>query len=633
MLIAGRYEVEVRLGEGAFGVVYRCRDRELGRPVALKVLKKASEPAARDRFLREGRVAARVEHPNLVRVLDQGLTEDGAPFLVTEFVDGPSLEARLRAPVPVAQARVWLRQLLEGLAAAHEAGVLHRDIKPANVLLGPGGARLADFGLARHAAEATLTATGQVVGTPAYMAPELFAQGTPNPASDLWSLGALGYELFYGDRWRRELTMPSLALELAMPPEATPPRFGRFPEEDAVLASLLAGDPQQRPTSAALALAKLNGERPQAPPRAEPPPKPGRSRTPVAVLAGLAVLGAVAGTLWPRAAPPPADPPTAPAPLAADEPPALTRARLALVPPTRPGDSASPSELPPRVEMLLAPTRDPVLPLRWTRYLEAVQEAERSRAHSPAAGWLAAAARSTDDFVDRLEELDVEVQQLILDGALAGNLPAGLQHWKERRAEIMARTVAAVEALSAARRPDPSPGYLAHVLHLGRLVPLLDLADYLAQAEASLEHPGAGTLVLAMAELMRRPPREGAALVAARRRAFEQLTSWLATQPTSLGDRAGYVAALGILGTYVLRDQYPEPEPTTLERFGSLLDSLEGLAAARVPGVGEALRRVGRELDRESTAMLMGGGSPDSWQPYRDLRARVRGMVTRLPRP
>lgn len=189
----GGYRLVRELGRGASAVVWEA-EGPTG-PVAVKVLTKRG---ARDeeRLFREARAAARVDHPAVVRVLGEGETDDGEAFLVLELCDGGSLAAR-SMPLPPAEVRSVVVRLAEALAAAHEAGVVHRDVKPANVLFRGGLAALADFGLARAEGEPALTVTGELLGTPLYMAPEA-ALGTRTAAGDVYALGCLWLELVTG---------------------------------------------------------------------------------------------------------------------------------------------------------------------------------------------------------------------------------------------------------------------------------------------------------------------------------------------------------------------------------------------------------------------------------------------------
>jgi serine/threonine protein kinase len=202
----GRYELRDVVGQGAFGVVYRAWDLELNRLVALKrprcgVL---DAPEAVERFVREARAAATLRHPHIVAVFDAGQFE-GTPYLVTALIEGQDLAHELARRKPrFRQSAQWIAALADALADAHEQGTIHRDIKPSNVLIDKDGqAYLTDFGLAKSsAAGATLTLDGQMLGTPAYMAPEQIAE--PNERvdarTDIYSLGVVLYELLTGTR-------------------------------------------------------------------------------------------------------------------------------------------------------------------------------------------------------------------------------------------------------------------------------------------------------------------------------------------------------------------------------------------------------------------------------------------------
>ncbi len=197
------YEMLAVIGRGGMGVVLRAFDEKLHRVVAVKVLAPhlAASDQARQRFVREARAAAAVRHDNVIGIY---AVEDagGIPYLVMEFIDGLSLEDKLRqgGPLEVKEVlRVGL-QIAAGLAAAHQQGLVHRDIKPANILLDKSARRvkITDFGLARAVDDASLTQSGLVVGTPAYMSPEQ-ANGDPvDHRSDLFSLGSLLYRLCTG---------------------------------------------------------------------------------------------------------------------------------------------------------------------------------------------------------------------------------------------------------------------------------------------------------------------------------------------------------------------------------------------------------------------------------------------------
>jgi len=187
----GPYEVLSLIGEGAMGEVWKARDTRLGRTVALKCLKNACTA----RFQQEARALAALSHPHICQIYDVG-----PDYLVLEFVDG----APLKGPLPVAQALPLALQIARALEAAHRRGILHRDLKPANVMVTETGAKLLDFGLAKIAADSDVSATqtteGTIVGTAAYMAPEQ-ATGQPLDArSDIFSFGAVLYEMLSGRR-------------------------------------------------------------------------------------------------------------------------------------------------------------------------------------------------------------------------------------------------------------------------------------------------------------------------------------------------------------------------------------------------------------------------------------------------
>ncbi|MEU8791413.1 serine/threonine-protein kinase [Streptomyces sp. NPDC048643] len=278
-IIDGRFELEARLGGGGMGMVWRARDLVLDRAVALKEVRPSDPGLAefdpqgaallRARVLREARALARVDHPNVVtiyHVVDGG--EHTYPWLVMELVTGGSLQDRLgKGPLaPVAAARLG-REVLAALRAAHDVGIQHRDVKPANVLLRHDHrAVLTDFGIAAIRESTVLTATGSIIGTPDYMAPERIAGGEGGPASDLWSLAMMLYVAVEGHHpLRRGTTLATLAALLS---EELPP-----PHQAGVLTdflkAVLVKDPTVRADTetADQMLAYASGE-PDATPRA-----------------------------------------------------------------------------------------------------------------------------------------------------------------------------------------------------------------------------------------------------------------------------------------------------------------------------------------------------------------------------
>jgi len=249
----GHYEVLEVLGRGAFGVVFRAFDEVLHRVVAVKCLapELAVTSPARKRFLREARAAAGVRHDNVVQV--HAIEEQPLPYLVMEFVPGQSLQGVLdkSGPLDVEEVvRIGI-QLANGLAAAHDQGLVHRDVKPANVLVAPGTegrVKLTDFGLARAADDASLTRSGVIPGTPLYMAPEQARGEAVDARSDLFSLGSVLYALLTGHPPFRAGTTYAVLRRVA---EDTPrPIRDAIPEVPdwlcAVVEKLLAKDPADR---------------------------------------------------------------------------------------------------------------------------------------------------------------------------------------------------------------------------------------------------------------------------------------------------------------------------------------------------------------------------------------------------
>ena len=199
--VLGRYVIEKTLGQGAMGQVYLARHRMLDMPVAVKVLLDAQAPQLLDRFDREARLMARVRHPNIVGILDYGVIDQRLPCIVMEFVEGDELSALIdEGPIPWPRTLIFIEQLLDGLSALHDAGVVHRDLKPDNIIYTmnkPRTLKLLDFGIARSLqVDATvLTQTGVMIGTPAYMAPEQLLGEAATYASDVYAVGLIWYEM------------------------------------------------------------------------------------------------------------------------------------------------------------------------------------------------------------------------------------------------------------------------------------------------------------------------------------------------------------------------------------------------------------------------------------------------------
>lgn len=259
-LIDQRYRVTRRLARGGMATVYVAQDERLERPVALKVMHPhlAESDAFVERFHREARAAARIVHPGVVSVFDQGVVS-GQGFLVMELIDGTNLRALLNAQgaFTIPQALRYTTDILEALHAAHRMGVIHRDIKPENILVPTDGpAKVADFGLARAVSEGSTSATGNMLGTVAYIAPEIALTTEANARSDLYSVGIMLYEMLTGAvPWADEspLQIASHHVSDDVPsPSANLPWIPR--EIDDLIAALTARNPANRCADASDAL-------------------------------------------------------------------------------------------------------------------------------------------------------------------------------------------------------------------------------------------------------------------------------------------------------------------------------------------------------------------------------------------
>jgi serine/threonine-protein kinase len=338
-LFADRYEVQVLLGAGGMGSVYRAHDRALGRDVALKVVRADAAPGGgsdeRARMLREARAVALVQHPNVVALFDVGEADD-TTYLAMELVDGAALRSRIGdASVPFERRVAWLRGIAEALVAAHDKGIVHRDLKPENVMTtADDGVKVLDFGIAKQlagaidasapteigaAGAATLTATGTIIGTPAYMAPEQLRAAAIDARADQFAWGVLAYELLTGELPWGQAREVFQVIAAILAGDAPSPR-AKAPEVpaavDAVVRRALAVRAEDRFASMADVLAALDGG-PEvvdamAPTlvatAAAPAAAPARKRRGVAIAAlGVALLAAGAGAIALRGpgAPPP----------------------------------------------------------------------------------------------------------------------------------------------------------------------------------------------------------------------------------------------------------------------------------------------------------------------------------------
>ena len=260
LLVDERYRVTRRLARGGMATVYVAQDERLDRPVALKVMHPhlADSDAFVERFRREARSAARIVHPGVVSVFDQGVVT-GQGFLVMELIDGTNLRQLLRAQgaFTIPQALRYTTDTLEALRAAHRVGVIHRDIKPENILVpSDGPAKVTDFGLARAASEVSMSSTGNMLGTVAYIAPEIATTAEADARSDIYSVGIMLYEMLTGAvPWAGEspLQIDSHHVSDDVPsPSAAQPWIPR--EIDDLVAALTAREPANRPADASDAI-------------------------------------------------------------------------------------------------------------------------------------------------------------------------------------------------------------------------------------------------------------------------------------------------------------------------------------------------------------------------------------------
>ena len=320
-LLAGRYRLVRRIGSGAMGVVWEGHDERLDRTVAVKKLRlrpglpqaKAAEAVAR--CLREGRIAARLHHPNAITVFDV-VDEDNVPNLVMEYLPSRSMATAVAEDGPLApsEAAAIGAQIATALAAAHDAGIVHRDITPGNILLGEDGSvKLTDFGISRAVDDVAATKTGPFAGTPAYLAPEVALGSEPTGASDVFSLGATLYAAIEGaPPFGRAANVLALLHTVAGGEINPPQRSGPLTD---VLLALLTADPHDRPSAAqahdllaaaattpddagaALVTAPTELVRPQPATQAQTKPATGRSPKPLAA-AGVLVVALAAVGLW-----------------------------------------------------------------------------------------------------------------------------------------------------------------------------------------------------------------------------------------------------------------------------------------------------------------------------------------------
>ena len=259
-IIAGRYVIEEVIGEGGMATVYRARHKLIDRPCAVKIMNPtlAKEPKVRERFRREAKSAQTLAHPNVIEIFDQGETDEGTPYIVMELLAGRTLaELTAKGPTPMDRALPVMIQMTRAIARAHDLGVVHRDLKPENIFIvhradGRDLVKVLDFGIARSRADSRLTSTGELFGTPEYLAPERITGGEAGASVDLYALGVIFFEMATGKLPFDGKDPTTLLLkhvkEVPRRPRAVEPRV---PEKLDVLAmQLLEKDPKLRPPDA-----------------------------------------------------------------------------------------------------------------------------------------------------------------------------------------------------------------------------------------------------------------------------------------------------------------------------------------------------------------------------------------------
>ena len=371
----GRYEVQAILGQGAMATVYKALDPLIERIVAIKTVPiarlKEEGPEFEARFLREAQSAGRLSHPHIVTIYDVGETEDVA-YIAMEYLDGPTLrEIMDRGPMPLDLALDTARQMAEALAFAHRHGVIHRDVKPANVVVTGqrGMVKLTDFGIA-HLASSERTQSGLMLGSPRYMSPEQAMGREIDGRSDIFSLGALLYEMLSGEYAFDGDSLPSILYHVVNenPPALSRQRAAVTPELERLVARMLAKNPADRPDAREVVEALQHQAQPAL-------PAARKARFPRALVAlafatpllvflliGLGII-VISYFVTPRpAARPPAAPPPAPVPAARDTQDAETPARAAAPPASHaPATAKAPKKAPASAKPRTAAGDDPFL--------------------------------------------------------------------------------------------------------------------------------------------------------------------------------------------------------------------------------------------------------------------------------
>ena len=323
------YRLLREIGRGGMSVVYEALDTRTGQRVALKILSLPfAVTAARRtdlvaRFRREERAVSQLSHPNIVAIQEIG-ERAGVHFIAMEYLPGESLRARLeRGPLPLPEAGAILTQIAAALTAVHGAGIVHRDVKPSNVMLLPdGGAKLLDFGVARHADDTAITSGGLVVGSPAYLSPEQVRGGAGTTASDIWALGVLLYEMLVGHPPFQATDVAAVMYQVIHEPPRPVP--GLPPAVAKVLKRALDKAPERRFSSAQSLADAFSAAQPAAAPapsvRPAALPRWAWAMLPLLFLAAVLASFSARHTLFP----PPTTPTAASAPVPAVTVPAVS---------------------------------------------------------------------------------------------------------------------------------------------------------------------------------------------------------------------------------------------------------------------------------------------------------------------
>ncbi|BFU42617.1 protein kinase domain-containing protein [Krasilnikovia sp. MM14-A1004] len=439
--LGGRYTLTEELGRGGMAVVWRARDEVLGREVAVKVLagRHTADPQSRARIRTEARAAAILSHPNIAQVHDYGeSTRDGqcVPYVVMELVNGVTLQQRIgMGPLPPALVFRICGQVAMALAAAHADGLVHRDIKPGNVMVTRAGAKVVDFGIAATAGPGE--PESELLGTPAYLAPERLTGDTVEPASDVYALGVLLYRLLAGDSpWRVESTTQLLSAHIYVEPSPLPelPRVPAFVVD--LVNRCLRKDPTERPSAADAAAVLARAEILAEGADAAPVTGPARALPSPAALSATALSADAPSTTGPSSAGPSSAPPAG--------------AVLSLRPATAPALPSRMASVPGRAAS--APARPAGSPgsAEADRAAEIGPAAEIGRAPEADSG--AEGGRDTDGRRRR------RLRRVLVGGGACAAAVAALSVWQFGPVGKAATEAAAAPSSAPGSAPPPGPG-------------------------------------------------------------------------------------------------------------------------------------------------------------------------------